>query len=99
MPDLILDGVTKAFGAARAVDGVSLTVPAGTFVCLLGPSGCGKTTLLRMIAGLETPSAGTISVGGRDLTGVPPHTRGFGMVFQSLALFRTSRSRRTSPIP
>jgi putative spermidine/putrescine transport system ATP-binding protein len=87
MPDLILDGVTKAFGATRAVDGVSLTVPAGTFVCLLGPSGCGKTTLLRMIAGLEEPTAGRIALGGTDLTRVPPHKRGFGMVFQSLALF------------
>ncbi|BBE73457.1 ABC transporter ATP-binding protein [Oharaeibacter diazotrophicus] len=87
MADLVLDGVTKAFGSARAVDGVSLHVPAGTFVCLLGPSGCGKTTLLRMIAGLETPTAGAVTVGGRDLTAVPAHARGFGMVFQSLALF------------
>jgi putative spermidine/putrescine transport system ATP-binding protein len=62
-------------------------VPQGQFVCLLGPSGCGKTTLLRMIAGLEAPSGGRIVLDGEDLTHVPAHLRGFGMVFQSLALF------------
>jgi putative spermidine/putrescine transport system ATP-binding protein len=87
MADLTLSGVTKSFGATRAVDAVDLTVPAGTFVCLLGPSGCGKTTLLRMIAGLEEPTAGSIRLGEEDITGLPAHRRGFGMVFQSLALF------------
>jgi putative spermidine/putrescine transport system ATP-binding protein len=87
MNDLSLRGVTKRFGAMAAVDGVSLDIPAGAFVCLLGPSGCGKTTLLRLVAGLEEPSAGQILVGGKDQTHVPTHQRGIGMVFQSLALF------------
>ena len=87
MPDLSLRGVTKRFGATAAVDDVSLDIPAGRFVCLLGPSGCGKTTLLRLLAGLEEPTAGQILVGGQDQTPVPTHRRGIGMVFQSLALF------------
>jgi putative spermidine/putrescine transport system ATP-binding protein len=87
MNDLSLQGVTKRFGQTAAVDDVSLDIPAGRFVCLLGPSGCGKTTLLRLVAGLEEPSAGRILVGGRDQTQVPTHKRGIGMVFQSLALF------------
>jgi putative spermidine/putrescine transport system ATP-binding protein len=87
MADLTLRGVTKTFGATRAVDDVDLTVPAGSLVCLLGPSGCGKTTLLRMVAGLETPTAGRIGFGDEDITALPAHRRDFGMVFQSLALF------------
>jgi putative spermidine/putrescine transport system ATP-binding protein len=87
MADLVLSGITKSFGATRAVDSVDLSVPAGTFVCLLGPSGCGKTTLLRMIAGLEDPTEGRIRLGADDITDLPAHRRGFGMVFQSLALF------------
>jgi putative spermidine/putrescine transport system ATP-binding protein len=87
MSGLILEGISKQFGAFTAVDDVSLAVPHGTFVCLLGPSGCGKTTLLRMIAGLEDPSAGRILLDGAEMTAVPTHKRDFGMVFQSLALF------------
>ena len=87
MSGLSLKDVTKRFGDFRAVDGVNLDVPHGTFVCLLGPSGCGKTTLLRMIAGLEDPSEGAIMLDGNDITPVPTHKRDFGMVFQSLALF------------
>lgn len=87
MSGLALEAITKRFGSVTAVDGVSLTVPHGTFVCLLGPSGCGKTTLLRMIAGLEDPSGGQILIDGGDMTAVPTHKRDFGMVFQSLALF------------
>ena len=87
MSGLSIDAVTKQFGDFRAVDDVSLSVPHGTFVCLLGPSGCGKTTLLRMIAGLEEPTSGTIALDGADITDVPTHRRNFGMVFQSLALF------------
>ena len=87
MSDLRLDSIVKRFGAVTAVDHVDLTVPQGCFVCLLGPSGCGKTTLLRMIAGLEMPSGGRLLLDGEDITALPAHRRGFGMVFQSLALF------------
>ena len=87
MSGLTLQNVTKQFGTFTAVRNVQLTVPHGTFVCLLGPSGCGKTTLLRMIAGLEEPTSGRILIDGDDITGVPTHQRNFGMVFQSLALF------------
>src|SRR3546814_15788821 len=87
MSGLVLEGISKNFGELTAVDDVSLAVPHGTFVCLLGPSGCGKTTLLRMVAGLEVPSAGRILLDGADMTPVPTHKRDFGMVFQSLALF------------
>ena len=80
-------GVSKSYGAQKAVDNVSLTVPGGQFVCFLGPSGCGKTTLLRMIAGLETPSGGRILMNDRDVTAMPAHKRNFAMVFQALALF------------
>jgi putative spermidine/putrescine transport system ATP-binding protein len=87
MTHLTLQAVTKRFHTAYAVDHVDLTVPDGKLVCFLGPSGCGKTTLLRIIAGLETPSSGTVAFAGRDLTHVPANRRDFGMVFQSLALF------------
>jgi putative spermidine/putrescine transport system ATP-binding protein len=87
MSGLVLESITKRFGSFVAVDDVALSVPQGTFVCMLGPSGCGKTTLLRMIAGLEEPSTGRILLDGEDVTGVPTHRRDFGMVFQSLALF------------
>ena len=87
MSGLVLDRLTKRFGAVSAVDDVNLSVAHGTFVCLLGPSGCGKTTLLRMIAGLEEPSSGRVLIDDRDITGLDAHQRDFGMVFQSLALF------------
>lgn len=87
MSGLILSNLTKQFGTFKAVNDVSLSVPDGTFVCLLGPSGCGKTTLMRMIAGLDLPTTGTITLGGEDITAVPTHKRNLGMVFQSLALF------------
>ncbi|CAD7039009.1 ABC transporter ATP-binding protein [Pseudorhizobium endolithicum] len=87
MSGLILSNVTKQFGTFTAVNDVSLSVPDGTFVCLLGPSGCGKTTLMRMIAGLDLPTRGSIRLGGEDITQVATHKRNLGMVFQSLALF------------
>src|SRR4051794_8168391 len=87
MSGLVLDEISKHFGSVAAVEQINLKVPNGTFVCLLGPSGCGKTTLLRMIAGLEPPTAGRIMIDGADITAVPAHRRDFGMVFQSLALF------------
>ncbi len=87
MSGLRLEGVGKNFGSVTAVADVDLEFPNGKLVCLLGPSGCGKTTLLRLIAGLEEPTAGRVFLDGKDLTGVPAHKREFGMVFQSLALF------------
>ncbi|WP_077959983.1 ABC transporter ATP-binding protein [Ensifer adhaerens] len=87
MSGLALQNVVKEFGAFRAVNNVDLTVPHGTFVCMLGPSGCGKTTLLRMIAGLDLPTGGAIRLDGEDITRLPTHKRNLGMVFQSLALF------------
>ena len=82
-----LRNVTKRFGAVVAVADVSLTVRAGEFLTLLGPSGCGKTTLLRLIAGFETPDTGAVLLGGTDVTTVPPHRRDVNQVFQSYALF------------
>ncbi len=87
MPGLELQGIAKTFGGAAAVEQVSLAVSQGQFVCFLGPSGCGKTTLLRIIAGLEAPTAGRVLFNGRDITALPVHERNFAMVFQSLALF------------
>lgn len=87
MQGLTISSLTKSYGAFTAVKDVDLSFGKGKLVCFLGPSGCGKTTLLRMIAGLEEPSQGTIHFDGRDLTSVPVHKRNIGMVFQSLALF------------
>jgi putrescine transport system ATP-binding protein len=85
--DLLVDRVTKRFGAVVAVDDVSLTVVGGERFALLGPSGCGKTTLLRLLAGFETADAGRILIDGVDMTGVPPYARPVNMMFQSYALF------------
>lgn len=79
--------VTKRYGATQAVAGVSLELPAGDTLALLGPSGCGKSTLLRLIAGLEPLDAGTITLGGRNISRVPAQKRTIGMVFQDYALF------------
>ena len=87
MSAISLRGVSKAWGAARAVDSVSFEAAEGRFVVLLGPSGCGNSTTLRLIAGLEDVSAGSIHIGGRDVTALPPTQRGIAMVFQSYALF------------
>ena len=80
-------GLTKRFGSIEALAGVDLTIRPGEFFSLLGPSGCGKTTLLRSIAGLEHPEAGTIGIHGQDYTPVPAHRRPVNTVFQSYALF------------
>jgi spermidine/putrescine transport system ATP-binding protein len=85
--DLKLTNLTKSFGDFVAVDDISLTVPRGSFFALLGPSGCGKTTTLRMIAGLEEPSAGTIYIGDTDITYMKPYRRPVNTVFQNYALF------------
>jgi putrescine transport system ATP-binding protein len=87
MPLLCIEGVSKTFGTFRAVDRLSLDIRAGEFFALLGPSGCGKTTLLRMLAGFETPDEGRILLGGRDIAPVLPHERPVNMMFQNYALF------------
>ena len=87
MPIVRIAGVSKAFGATRALDGIDLDIVSGEFLALLGASGCGKTTLLRLIAGFETPDAGRIEIDGRDMTGVPAYDRPVNMMFQSYALF------------
>jgi putrescine transport system ATP-binding protein len=87
MPLLRIDGVVKRFGGFTAVDKLSLDIRAGEFFALLGPSGCGKTTLLRMLAGFETPDAGRILLNGKDIAQVLPHQRPVNMMFQNYALF------------
>jgi iron(III) transport system ATP-binding protein len=84
---LSLRGISKAFAGVTALDGVSIDIDEGEFVCFLGPSGCGKTTLLRVIAGLETPDTADIRLGGANLQDVPARERNFGIVFQSYSLF------------
>jgi multiple sugar transport system ATP-binding protein len=85
---IVLDNVSKVFGGGVvAVDGVSLSIESGEFLVLVGPSGCGKSTLLRMIAGLEQVTEGTIAIGDRDVTDLPPRARDVAMVFQSYALY------------
>ncbi|UTD26301.1 ABC transporter ATP-binding protein [Bradyrhizobium sp. WD16] len=86
-PLLRIESVVKRFGGVTAVDRLSLDVAAGEFFALLGPSGCGKTTLLRMLAGFETPDEGRILLDGRDVADVLPHRRPVNMMFQSYALF------------
>jgi putative spermidine/putrescine transport system ATP-binding protein len=85
--EIRLVNLTKTFGGTYAVEDISLTIPHGSYCCLLGPSGCGKTTILRMIAGHETPTSGEIYIGNQMVVGRPPVERGTAMMFQSYALF------------
>jgi ABC-type sugar transport system ATPase subunit len=87
MNKLVLDRVFKRFDSTEIIHGVSLDINAGEFVVFVGPSGCGKSTLLRMIAGLETVTAGSILIDGERINNVPPAKRGIAMVFQSYALY------------
>ncbi|TFH34076.1 MAG: ABC transporter ATP-binding protein, partial [Anaerolineales bacterium] len=87
MSYLELDGLNKSYGEIEAVRDFNLRVDKGEFISLLGPSGCGKTTTLRIIAGFESPNNGVVRLDGEDITSVPPHQRGMGMVFQAYALF------------
>ncbi|WP_029003429.1 ABC transporter ATP-binding protein [Azorhizobium doebereinerae] len=84
---LVVRQASKRYGATTVLDRVDLAIRRGELVTLLGPSGCGKTTLLRLIAGLALPDAGTVAIAGRDVTRVPPHRRNVGVVFQNYALF------------
>ncbi len=95
MADVKIEGITKRFTAGVvAVNNVTLEIPDGKFVILVGPSGCGKTTLLRLIAGLESVSCGTIKIGGQDVTRARPRDRDIAMVFQSYALYPHMTVRR-----
>ena len=87
MPLVEVRNVCKSYPDGWMMEGVGFSVEEGESLCLLGPSGCGKTTLLRLLAGLETPECGEITVNGRDISHVPPHLRGFGLMFQEFALF------------
>ncbi|MFI6299471.1 ABC transporter ATP-binding protein [Nonomuraea sp. NPDC050790] len=84
---LKIDGITRSFGEVTALDGVSLEIGQGEFFALLGPSGCGKTTLLRILAGFETPDRGSVSLDGADLLSLAPNKRPINLMFQSYALF------------
>jgi len=86
MADLVLHDIRKSFGRTEVLHGVSTRIEAGSFVSLLGPSGCGKTTLLRIVAGLESVSAGRVEIAGEDVTARPPEARDIAMMFQSYAL-------------
>jgi putative spermidine/putrescine transport system ATP-binding protein len=87
MTEVSIEKLTKTFGSARAVDGISVRIANGEFISLLGPSGCGKTTTLKMIAGFEDVSGGAIRFDGQDVVNVPAEKRDIGMVFQNYALF------------
>jgi multiple sugar transport system ATP-binding protein len=87
MAEIQLRGIEKLFDGVRVLESLDLTVPDGEFVVLLGPSGCGKTTALRIIAGLESPTAGKVHIGGRDVTRLSPRERDVAMVFQGYALY------------
>src|ERR1700754_1455788 len=86
-PAIRLAGLRKSFGAVEAVAGIDLEIADGEFFSMLGPSGSGKTTVLRMIAGFELPTAGTVALNGRDVTSLPPFARDVNTVFQDYALF------------
>jgi spermidine/putrescine transport system ATP-binding protein len=85
--DVIIEGVSKAFGDFSVLNGIDLAIKKGEFFSLLGPSGCGKTTLLRIIAGFENPDAGSVTLEGADVVLLPPNRRQVNTVFQNYALF------------
>ena len=94
MSAVVLRGLSKSYGPVQALRGIDLAVETGEFTVLLGPSGCGKSTLLSAIAGLDDIDAGSVEIGGVDVTGREPSERGIAMVFQSYALYPTMTVRR-----
>jgi putative spermidine/putrescine transport system ATP-binding protein len=94
MATVELRQLRRAFGDVVALDGIDVSIGSGEFLSLLGPSGCGKTTALRLIAGFDRPTSGSVVVGGTDVTGVPPNKRGMGMVFQAYSLFPNMTAER-----
>ena len=99
MAEVVLDMVTKSFGAEPALRDVSMTIPDGSFVVLLGPTGAGKTTTLRMVSGLDKPDRGRISIGGHDMTGMTPAQRDVAMVFQQYSLYPHLTVRQNLEFP
>jgi ABC-type sugar transport system ATPase subunit len=99
LSEIRVEQLTKTFGALRAVDDVSFTFPRGQVTCLLGPSGCGKTTLMRIIAGLETQSAGAVYFGNQDVSRLSPSKRNIGMVFQYPVVYRGISVYRNIELP
>ena len=99
MYDIRLENVTKKFGDFTAVDDITFTIPKSSVTVLLGPSGCGKTTLMRMIAGLETPTSGKVFFGEHEVTNVPTKRRNIGMVFQYPVIYRGTSVRKNLELP
>ncbi len=99
MAEVRLSGISKSFGSTVALDDVTMTVPDGSFVVLLGPTGAGKTTLLRMVSGLDTPDAGTVSIGGHSMAGLSPAHRNVAMVFQQYSLYPHMNVRENLEFP
>jgi multiple sugar transport system ATP-binding protein len=99
MADVILSGVSKSFGAIRALSDLSITVPDGSFVVLLGPTGAGKTTTLRMVAGLDSPDHGSVMIGGVSMEGFTPAQRNVAMVFQQYSLYPHMTVRENMEFP
>ena len=93
MATVLMSGIRKEFGSTVALSDFTLEIESGELICLLGPSGCGKTTALRVLAGFEKPDAGTVIVGGEDITSLPTAKRNFGMVFQEYSLFPNMTGR------
>ena len=99
MAEIVLEGITKAFGADVALADVTMTVPDGSFVVLLGPTGAGKTTMLRLVSGLDAPDRGRIRIGGRDMAGLTPAQRNVAMVFQQYSLYPHLTVRQNLEFP
>ncbi len=99
MAEVVLSSISKSFGATRALDDVTMTIPDGSFVVLLGPTGAGKTTLLRLVSGLDTQDSGDISIGGEPMAGLTPAQRNVAMVFQQYSLYPHMTVRQNLEFP